>query len=125
MEWLVWLVCFIHSFIQASNAEGGVQRGLIASLSILSSSHHHRPRRHPQDCDCDMHCSKCSVELVLDASYKRRKEEKQAGMRLGDAEEDSLPVNVTSADLTVAVVSHLLFFGWSWVCHGRGLETDV
>ena len=53
-----------------------------------------------------MHCSRCSVEVALDVTYKGKKEEEQAGMMrgIGDAEEDSLPVNVTSADLTVATV---------------------
>lgn len=55
-----------------------------------------------------MHCSRCSVEVVLDVSYKGKKEEEQAhggrGAMGGDAEEDSLPVNVTSADLIVTTV---------------------
>jgi hypothetical protein len=62
-----------------------------------------------------MHCSKCSVELVLDVSYKRKKEAELHAGRMGDAEEDSLPVNVTSADLDVAAVRtcvHTWVGGW-------------
>lgn len=98
---------------------GSGGRAVVASLLVLLLHIHvcmrliqsFKPRPTPQDCDCDMHCSRCSVEVVLDVSYKGKKEEEQAlggrGGMGGDAEEDSLPVNVTSADLTVTTVRDL------------------
>lgn len=58
-----------------------------------------------QDCDCDLHCTKCSVEVLLEVTYGDKKAQMlREGEHLHD-EDGELPVMVTSMDLEVVPVS--------------------